>query len=666
MARSAKESAARAPAVAGNQARLRALSRTPPHLQAKLQIGAVDDPLEREADAVAEDVLRAPTPTHPGLPTQAMLPAPVTLRRSCAACEKDEKLQRQTDGAGVETAGDVPYSVQETLRSPGQRLDPDTRAFFEPRFGVDFSAVRVHADGQAAQSASDVGARAYAVSNHIAFASGHFAPTSDAGRRLLAHELTHTVQQRAATPALQRDTAPPADATKTADPGGAGTATCLVHFVESSVEFIDAKEFAACMASIKAFLAADSSRTVELSGFASEEGDATFNATLSQQRADKVKSLLVTGGVDAAKLTATGHGADKTYKKLEDNRRVEIPHAAPPAPPPTIEVPDKPITSVACPPTSTITAADLGAYVDLMKCAETKMGLGTREMLTLFRQLYYGRPWSISPNSHWDEVITCSPTVPNPEATLGTPLFASLKASQEVGGVDVGHVFAGLEAMLCPTPSVKINAPGATGWAAGVAGATTINTPNEDFATWAGDLGAAVAARAACERLGAAAATSEDCGKVPGPRTLAFYLGVSAPDQDLQGDVDPFAMRAQAAGTPCSGSAQKTATLPAKPMSQIFDDYYNDPTSALGKAHANAIHCFLDAIGAQLDPAGKKVINRAAIVGPLSVRVASFADAFYYKIRATTPDTGESSVMKVVYSPQAMEWFLDWLEKHLP
>jgi len=307
----------RAPVV-GNQARLRALSRITPRLQAKLEIGAVDDPLEREADQVAGAVLNAKTP------------APAALRRKCAACEEEDgTLQREPDGAAADVAGDVPASVRQTLDSAGQRLDADTRAFFEPRFGMDFSGVRVHDDDRAAQSARDVGAHAYAVSNHVVFAAGRFAPKTSEGGRLLAHELAHTVQQRAALPVLQRQEATPADTGKAAD-----TATCLVHFVQGSTEFTDAKEFAACMASIKAYLAADASRTVELSGFASEEGDAQFNTDLAQRRADTVKNLLVAGGVPAARLTATGHGADKTYATLEDNRRVEIPHPVPPPPPP--------------------------------------------------------------------------------------------------------------------------------------------------------------------------------------------------------------------------------------------------------------------------------------------------------------------------------------------
>ena len=86
--------------------------------------------------------------------------------------------------------------MHDVLRLPGQPLDAKTRAFFEPRFNYDFARVRVHTDSQAAESARDVGAQAYTVGRHIAFGPAKFAPGSAEGQELLAHELTHTVQQR--------------------------------------------------------------------------------------------------------------------------------------------------------------------------------------------------------------------------------------------------------------------------------------------------------------------------------------------------------------------------------------------------------------------------------------------------------------------------------------
>lgn len=90
-------------------------------------------------------------------------------------------------------------AVRDVLRASGEPLDRASRGFFEPRFGEDFSRVRVHSDGAASESARSVGALAYTVGSHIVFGAGRYAPTTNEGRLLLAHELAHVVQQRGAT-----------------------------------------------------------------------------------------------------------------------------------------------------------------------------------------------------------------------------------------------------------------------------------------------------------------------------------------------------------------------------------------------------------------------------------------------------------------------------------
>ncbi|MGB9203363.1 MAG: DUF4157 domain-containing protein, partial [Terriglobales bacterium] len=130
------------------------------------------------------------------------------LQRKCACgqhtgggeqCEECKKkgmtLQRESNGSGV--SGTVPPVVHEVLKSPGRPLDPGTRAFMEPRFGQDFSQVRLHTDTKAADSASAVKAHAYTVGQDIVFGPGQYSPHAEASRHLLAHELTHVVQQTA-------------------------------------------------------------------------------------------------------------------------------------------------------------------------------------------------------------------------------------------------------------------------------------------------------------------------------------------------------------------------------------------------------------------------------------------------------------------------------------
>ncbi len=170
-------------------------------IQRKLTVGDPNDLYEQEADRVADQVLRMPDPvlTRRGIDRTAI--QPLSIQRLCKECEQEEELQRQRQrqrqrqslandagSSGLET-------VATTLRQSGRPLDPPARAFFEPRFGVDFSAVRIHTNTQASESARSVNALAYTVGHNVVFNSGQYAPQSDAGRRLLAHELTHVLQQ---------------------------------------------------------------------------------------------------------------------------------------------------------------------------------------------------------------------------------------------------------------------------------------------------------------------------------------------------------------------------------------------------------------------------------------------------------------------------------------
>src|SRR5262249_2656805 len=98
----------------------------------------------------------------------------------------------------VAVIDEAPKLVHDVLHSPGQPLDPASRAFFEPRFGYDFSRIRVHADREAARSARAIGALAYTVTNHIVLAEGSNSPPSS-GDVVFAHELAHVVQQGGAS-----------------------------------------------------------------------------------------------------------------------------------------------------------------------------------------------------------------------------------------------------------------------------------------------------------------------------------------------------------------------------------------------------------------------------------------------------------------------------------
>lgn len=161
---------------------------------AKFKVTAADDPLEREADGVAEQVLRTPDPSFT---TSARAPQ---VSRKCAACEEEDRPlhAKRAPAAGVGDTTVAPDVAVRATQRGGEPLPLPVRSYFEPRFGHDLSRVRIHSDGEAATAANAVRARAFTMGRDIVFGSGEYAPTTEPGRRLLAHELVHVLQQGAA------------------------------------------------------------------------------------------------------------------------------------------------------------------------------------------------------------------------------------------------------------------------------------------------------------------------------------------------------------------------------------------------------------------------------------------------------------------------------------
>lgn len=157
-------------------------------LQTKLRINEPADQYEQEADRVAEQVMRMPE-------------VDVNERTNDVG---SPLVQRQATGSGTGMM-EAPPIVDDVLNSPGQPLDTATRAFFEPRFGHDFSRVRVHTDARAVESAESARALAYTVGAHIALGSDRLVAGTSEARFLLAHELTHVIQQEGS---IARGTSP--------------------------------------------------------------------------------------------------------------------------------------------------------------------------------------------------------------------------------------------------------------------------------------------------------------------------------------------------------------------------------------------------------------------------------------------------------------------------
>jgi len=210
----------------GNQNALR-------FLQTKLAVNQPGDRYEQAADRMADAVVQSEGGSAPcacessGNPCTACASKKLQRMDANVAHGTPSSTKQDAIGAGMrqEARGDAgteaPPVVHKALTETGRPLDAGTRAFMEPRFAHDFSGVRVHMGALAEESARAVGARAYTVGRDIVFAGGEHAPENPLGRRLLAHELSHVVQQGAARGALhsdgilQRQPAAPAQVTQT-------------------------------------------------------------------------------------------------------------------------------------------------------------------------------------------------------------------------------------------------------------------------------------------------------------------------------------------------------------------------------------------------------------------------------------------------------------------
>jgi hypothetical protein len=252
-------------------------------LQTKLSIGASNDPLEQEADRVADQVLAAPSHSSiSGIP-------PLIQRYSRQATE------------GTDTA---PTSVERALASSGRPLEPVLRQDMEQRFGHDFSGVRVHSGSAAAQSARELNALAYTAGRDIVFDAGKFAPSTNDGRRLLAHELTHVVQQRGQRfTCIQRKCraaelgAPTPDCT----PSQQGVVGWQFQFKVGCDDLLSGEEAKITKPKVGSHL--------KIHGFASQEGDAGFNNDLSCHRANRIADMARKLRADCPVIGVFKHGA---------------------------------------------------------------------------------------------------------------------------------------------------------------------------------------------------------------------------------------------------------------------------------------------------------------------------------------------------------------------
>jgi len=184
-------------------------------IQAKLMIGQPNDKYEQEADRVADQVMRM-SDADVAQRDESGAVQPMQIQRMCSECEEEQSLQRQPEKEEEEElqAKEIPGQTPKiapnlesrinSLKGGGQPLDPATRSFFEPRFGHDFSNVRVHTDSNAADTSKSINARAFTLENHVVMGAGEYQPGSQSSQRLLGHELTHIIQQKGHIDLAQR------------------------------------------------------------------------------------------------------------------------------------------------------------------------------------------------------------------------------------------------------------------------------------------------------------------------------------------------------------------------------------------------------------------------------------------------------------------------------
>ena len=326
-------------------------------VQPKLSISRPGDAFEQEADRVAEKVMRMTAPA---------------VQRACEACssggslcskcdsEQEELVRRRVEPSADSLDASVPDNFLDDLGS-GEPLDPSTRAFFEPRFGHDFGAVRVHTGPRAADSARSVSALAYTVGNEIVFGAGQYAPGGGSGRSLLAHELVHVVQQNAGSPVQRKCSACDAEEKKlwrspsddlpptsmalgprsTEDCGDPsvpdtglncdGTSKDGMGEVASTGGGWELRNFdvdkhfikpqhkdalTAIAPALKAFLNANPGKQIKLTGEASTTEGECYNMRLSRRRARCVARALEGLGVPAFSLDVTWIGDREAERRL--------------------------------------------------------------------------------------------------------------------------------------------------------------------------------------------------------------------------------------------------------------------------------------------------------------------------------------------------------------
>lgn len=169
-------------------------------LQTKLVVGRSNDVFEKEANSVADSFISNQisnqiSNVEVNNTSKVTTNSEHTIQRMCAECEEEKLLQRESNNSEVASINQGTADQIEKIQNGGQRIPNNIRRPYEDHFGRDFTHVKIHTDNSAQQVNHSINARAYTLGSHIVFGTNQFQPQSKQGQHLLAHELTHVVQQ---------------------------------------------------------------------------------------------------------------------------------------------------------------------------------------------------------------------------------------------------------------------------------------------------------------------------------------------------------------------------------------------------------------------------------------------------------------------------------------
>jgi hypothetical protein len=616
------------------------------NLQLKLMVGVSDDPLEGEADRVAHQVMTMP----------------IRYGRSAAR----PSIQRFTDQSQASQA-EAPSSVEQVLSSPGRALDPALRQDMGQRFGFDFSRVRVHTGGAAERSALDVNAHAYTVGHDIIFGSGRFSPESPDGRRLLAHELTHVLQQSAREePITSRNlgshgSQPIGAALLQREGRGTPTPSCSlevcwasirayhlgaagfvhgvvnvnsgsgVHHLEvdpsyhqasgnwhSHVVNAPARRSGSPCQSLTATCAQASA--VEAAAREYESRDAIYDpSTVTGPNSNSfVEWVLNRAGISTSTVSVPRGAPGWSYYIGHPAQRVDPPHIMRTDPGRTRAPAPRSFSGGSC-GTTYRQARSASDYVALVREATRRLSAAgitsLSDQIKILRGLYYGTPWSRDFGAEHSmsrvagfQIFTLSGTEypRDPVSILDCGLYNALQRSQDV---TTHGVTVDVGHLL-----IGLDARSAT-----VAGHPVPNAPmvgfggsGLDVVTWLGDLG------------GGAASLARDRARSSARRSVSSkFSGVDyGGPSNLEGDIAAYIVG--------SGGATTVVAPVVPPGSGLADilDAYLSPSVSGGSADWGArARTFLTMFGGTFSGSGT-LTNEPAMIDDFADQIESFACAY--------------------------------------